>query len=1082
MTTFKTEAQFERAFIEVLTHKGWETEILKNKTEADLLQNWASILFENNRQRDRLNDVPLTNTEMQQIIEQIKELKTPLKLNGLINGKTVAIKRDNPADTLHMGKEVSLKIYDRQEIAAGQSRYQIVQQPKFERGSPLRNDRRGDVLLLINGMPVIHVELKRSGIPVSQAVNQIEKYSKEGVFSGLFSLIQVFVAMEPNEAKYFANPGLDGKFNPDYQFNWADFNNEPMNHWKDIASTLLSIPMAHQLIGFYTVADDTDGVLKVMRSYQYYAANAISDKVAKTNWQQLGSAANNPDRLGGYVWHTTGSGKTMTSFKSAQLIAQSKDADKVIFLMDRIELGTQSLAEYRNFAGDGEDVQATENTHVLITKLKSSATADTLIVSSIQKMSNIFEEVDDEGTATNSADIEKIRAKRLVFIIDEAHRSTMSGGKENKEGMLVRIKKTFPKALFFGFTGTPIHDENQVNSNTTADVFGNELHRYSIADGIRDGNVLGFDPYKICTFKDKGLRQAVALEQAKADSVADAMSTAAKKKKFNYFMNDVLMAGHKDATGKYIKGIEDYVPKEQYLTADHQEKVVEDILAEWDVLSQGNKFHAILATNSIAEAIDYYRRLKAAKPELKVSALFDPNIDNDGSGDRGPTFKGDALDEIMADYNARYGQDFDFAHHAAFKKDLAARLAHKKPYERIHTEPSKQLDILIVVDQMLTGFDSKWLNTLYLDKVIKYQNIIQAFSRTNRLFGPDKPHGIIRYYRYPHTMEQYINDAVKLYSGDRPIGLFVDKLESNLKAMNELVADITELFVSAGVENFEKLPDDIETCAQFAKLFNTFSQHLEAAKVQGLHWEQSVYSPTENDVEHEVTLAIDEQTYLSLVLRYKELVAKGDGGGAGGGDVPFDISGYLTEIDTGKIDADYMNSRFDKFLKELNQHQDPASIESTLNELHKSFASLTQSEQKYAKLFLHDLQRGDAQLIEGHTFRDYINTYKDNAENAQLNAVVNALGLDKERLIALMADSVNDKNLNDFGRFDALKDSVNKSKAKIYFEKQDGVIIPPFKLNIRIDQFLKQFILAQTDDFLSDRDVVGDVMDIPPSA
>ncbi|HDL8055098.1 type I restriction endonuclease subunit R [Yersinia enterocolitica] len=1082
MTTFKTEAQFEQAFIEVLTHRGWETEILKNKTEADLLQNWASILFENNRQRDRLNDVPLTDTEMQQIIEQIKELKTPLKLNGLINGKTVAIKRDNPADTLHMGKEVSLKIYDRQEIAAGQSRYQIVQQPKFERGSPLRNDRRGDVLLLINGMPVIHVELKRSGIPVSQAVNQIEKYSKEGVFSGLFSLIQVFVAMEPNEAKYFANPGLDGKFNTDYQFNWADFNNEPMNHWKDIASTLLSIPMAHQLIGFYTVADDTDGVLKVMRSYQYYAANAISDKVAKTNWQQLGSAANNPDRLGGYVWHTTGSGKTMTSFKSAQLIAQSKDADKVIFLMDRIELGTQSLAEYRNFAGDGEDVQATENTHVLITKLKSTAPADTLIVSSIQKMSNIFEAVDDEGAATNSADIEKIRAKRLVFIVDEAHRSTMSGGKDNKDGMLITVKKTFPAALFFGFTGTPIHDENHVNNNTTADVFGNELHRYSIADGIRDGNVLGFDPYKVGTFKDKELRQHVAHEQAKADSVADAMSVPAKKKKFNYFMNDVPMAGHKDAAGKYIKGIEDYVPKEQYLTADHQEKVVEDILAAWDVLSQANKFHAILATSSIAEAIDYYRRLKAAKPELKVSALFDPNIDNDGSGDRDPTFKGDGLEEIMADYNARYGQDFDFARHAAFKKDLAARLAHKKPYERIHTEPSKQLDLLIVVDQMLTGFDSKWLNTLYLDKVIRYQNIIQAFSRTNRLFGPDKPHGIIRYYRYPHTMEQHINAAVKLYSGDKPIGLFVDKLESNIKAMNELVVDITELFISAGIENFEKLPDDIEACAQFAKLFNAFSQHLEAAKVQGLHWEQSVYTSTENDVKHEVTLTIDEQTYLSLVLRYKELVGKSDGGGAGGGNVPFDISGYLTEIDTGKIDADYMNSRFDKFLKELNQHQDSASIESTLNELHKSFASLTQSEQKYAKLFLHDLQRGDAQLIEGHTFRDYINTYKDNAENAQLNAVVNALGLDKERFITLMADSINDKNLNDFGRFDALKDSVDKEKAKVYFEKQDGVTIPLFKLNIRIDQFLKQFILAQTDDFLSDRDVVGDVMDVPPSA
>ncbi|WP_368223884.1 HsdR family type I site-specific deoxyribonuclease [Aeromonas sp. s4] len=1076
MTTFKTEAQFEQAFIEVLTQKGWESEVLRNKTEADLLQNWANILFENNRQQDRLNDVPLTATEMQQIIEQIKALKTPLKLNGLINGKTVAIKRDNPDDTLHYGKEVSLKIYDRQEIAAGQSRYQIVQQPKFERGSPLRNDRRGDVLLLINGMPVIHVELKRSGVPVSQAVNQIEKYSKESVFSGLFSLIQVFVAMEPNEAKYFANPGLDGKFNPDYQFNWADFNNERVNHWKDIASTLLSIPMAHQLIGFYTVADDTDGVLKVMRSYQYYAANAISDRVAKTSWNQLGGV-NNKARLGGYVWHTTGSGKTMTSFKSAQLIAQSKDADKVIFLMDRIELGTQSLLEYQGFAGDGEVVQATENTHVLVTKLKSTDPADTLIVSSIQKMSNIFEEVDDEGTATNSADIDKIRAKRLVFIIDEAHRSTMSGGKENKEGMLVRVKKTFPKALFFGFTGTPIHEENQVNNNTTTDVFGDELHRYSIADGIRDGNVLGFDPYKVPTFRDSDLKQAVALEQAKADSVTDAMADPVKKKKFNHFMNDVPMAGYKDATGKYHKGIEDYVPKSQYLTDTHQEKVVSDILDKWDVLSQGNKFHAIFATNSIAEAIDYYRRLKAAKPELKISALFDPNIDNDGSGDRGPTFKSDGLEEIMGDYNARYGHDFDFARHAAFKKDVAARLAHKKPYEGIHTEPAKQLDLLIVVDQMLTGFDSKWLNTLYLDKVIKYQNIIQAFSRTNRLFGPDKPHGIIRYYRYPHTMEQHINDAVKLYSGDKPIGLFVDRLSNNLEAMNELAEEITELFVSAGVGNFEKLPEDIEVCAKFAQLFNDLNKHLEAAKVQGMHWGQSVYTFTDaseedGGIDREVLLAIEQQTYLVLALRYKELANKDDGGGSDGGDVPFDISGYLTEIDTGKIDADYMNSRFDKYLKELNQHKDSASVETTLNELHKSFASLTQGEQRYAKLFLHDLQRGDAKLIDGHSFRDYINDYQNQAEQSRIAGIVEALGLDKDLLLQLMNGDVNAHNINRFGYFDNLKSTVDKSKAKLFFERIEGTTISTFKLNMHIDKYLKEFILNQNENFIIDENVV----------
>ena len=333
--TFTNEAEFEKALIKVLRDKGWgEHDVIKNPTEEQLLENWAKILFENNKSIDRLNNTPLTHSEMQQILEQINILKTPLKLNSFINGRTVSITRDNEEDKLHYGKEISLKIYDRAEIAAGQSRYQIVQQPIFKTKSKILNDRRGDLMLLINGMPVIHIELKKSGVPVSQAYNQIEKYSREGLFTGLFSLVQVFVAMEPEESVYFANPGMDGKFNKDYYFHWADKWNDPINEWKKVTSDLLSIPMAHQLIGYYTVADDADGVLKVMRSYQYYAANAISDKIKKTNWKDKNS-------LGGYIWHTTGSGKTMTSFKSAQLIANSKDADKVIFLMDRIELGTQ---------------------------------------------------------------------------------------------------------------------------------------------------------------------------------------------------------------------------------------------------------------------------------------------------------------------------------------------------------------------------------------------------------------------------------------------------------------------------------------------------------------------------------------------------------------------------------------------------------------------------------------------------------------------------------------------------------------------------------------------------------------------
>ena len=224
--TFAKESEFETAVIDELRKRGWgAADLIRNPSEADLLANWKQILFENNPGIDRLNEVPLTDGEMQQIMEQITALRTPLKLNGFINGKTVAITRDNPADTLHFGKQISLKIYDRHEIAAGQSRYQIVQQPRFARGSSLLNDRRGDLLLLINGMPVIHIELKKSGVPVSQAYNQIEKYASEGVFSGLLSLIQIFVAMEPTEALYFANPGPDGKFNKDYAFHWAEFNN-----------------------------------------------------------------------------------------------------------------------------------------------------------------------------------------------------------------------------------------------------------------------------------------------------------------------------------------------------------------------------------------------------------------------------------------------------------------------------------------------------------------------------------------------------------------------------------------------------------------------------------------------------------------------------------------------------------------------------------------------------------------------------------------------------------------------------------------------------------------------------------------
>ena len=786
--------------------------------------------------------------------------------------------------------------------------------------------------------------------------------------------------------------------------------------------------MAHQLIGFYTVADGNDGILKVMRSYQYFAANAISDKVAKTDW-------NSKHALGGYIWHTTGSGKTMTSFKSAQLIANSQDADKVIFLMDRIELGTQSLKEYRGFADENEEVQATENTGILVTKLKSSDPTNTLIVTSIQKMSNIK---DEEG-GLNAHDILLMNKKRIVFIVDEAHRSTFGD-------MLITIKNTFTAAIFFGFTGTPIQEENQKKMNTTSTVFGDELHRYSIADGIRDKNVLGFDPYKILTYRDRDLRLAVALEKARANDETEALSDPIKKRVFNKFMTRIKMAGHVDTSGRYISGIEDYLPASQYDRDEHKEKVVEDILNNWIVLSQNGKFHALFATDSIADAIHYYRLFKEKNPDLSITALFDPHIDNNGNSQ----YKEDGLVEIMTDYNERYNQDFRLANHAKFKKDIAARLAHKEPYLRIETTPEKQIDLLIVVDQMLTGFDSKWVNTLYMDKVLQYENIIQAFSRTNRLFGPDKPFGTIRYYRLPHSMERNINEAIKLYSGDKPIGLFVEHLDSNLNSMNHVFAGIQNLFRTAGIENFEKLPDDLSERGRFAVLFKDFNNYLEAAKIQGFNWSKLEYEFRKGKGKVTIEMALDENTYLILALRYKELFNTGVGGV--GGDVPYEIDGYLTEIDTDKIDSDYMNSRFDKFIKELKKVDiDPTELQNTLDELYKSFATLTQEEQKYANLFIRDVQSGVANLESGKSFRQYITDYESSAKNDQIKKISTILGLDEVKLRALMLSGVTEVNINEYGRFDELKNTVDKNKAKEYFEKLDSISIAAFKVNIRVD-------------------------------
>ena len=784
--SFAKEKDFQKALVELLTtKKGWMDGVLEYPSEAELISNWKNVLERINQ--DKLNGRTISNNEMDKILNQLRDLKTPNEINKFINGKEISIIGDD-------GKQLVLFNYDRNSIGLGKSVYQIAIEPKFTASNELGLSGRGDICLLINGMPVIHIELKRSGVAVGEACNQIEKYSKRGYFTGIFSLVQIFVAMNPDEALYFANPGKDGVFNKKFFFNWADVNNIAINRWDKFAGEFLNIPKAHELVGFYTIADKSDGVLKVMRSYQYYASSAIRNIVSRVAWGRK--------TRGGYVWHTTGSGKTMTSFKSAQLISEHKLADKVVFLVDRIELATQSSLNYKSFCLDDSDVSDTKSCDDLVKKLADDD--NTLIITSIQKMGKI----DDEIIARKKREFDKISKKRMVIIIDEAHRSTFG---EN----IKRIRDNFSSAILFGFTGTPIHEENAKDGNTTSDIFGDEIHRYNISDGIRDGNVLGFDITAVKTYQDRDIREKVALKKANASSVADALNDEAKQKIYDEWNSKSMVELEK-------------VAESIFDDEKHKRLVVKDIKNRFASVSRAGKYHAMLTTRSIEDAIIYYRLFKELAPELKVAGLFDPSIDNSGTV---AFFKEDGILEMLKDYNNRFGKSFTMPDYKSYKADISARLAHKDAYKNI--SGAGCLDILIVVDMMLTGYDSKWVNTIFIDRLMEYEKIIQSFSRTNRVFDAHKPFGNVFYYYKTNTMAENIDKAFKLYGDSSIKGLFVDKIRDNLANMNKAFDEICSVFSSAGISDCDSLPSDDESIAKFVKAMKMLEKYKNSAELQG---------------------------------------------------------------------------------------------------------------------------------------------------------------------------------------------------------------------------------------------------------
>lgn len=1065
------ELNFEDDIVEELVKAGWKDGILKGCTVKQhgkydenkinsLEGNLRKIICENNKKE--LNNVPLSDTEFSQIMYQIENANTPVKANILINGKHLSFTRDSDSpDKDHAGKSIYVNIFTQAQIASGCSRYQIARQTKYETSSYV-NDRRGDITLLINGLPVIHLELKAQNVDVQDACLQIKKYVKEGVFTGLMGLVQVFFAINPDESVYFANFGDWQKYNESFIFHWANEKSEVINNWRTLINggkyAMLSIPEAHQLVGYYTVADRNKDVLKVMRSYQYYAVRSICARTKRQAWGTI-------DPLGGINWCTTGGGKTMSSFKAGQMIRDLGLADKVVFVVDRTELNNQSLEDYNSFSREGEEVMETTSSIDLFNKLKSNDSKDALIVTSIQKMNRIR----DDAIKLKQADLDKIKAKRVVYIIDEAQRSQFGEMHE-------RVKKTFPTALFFGFTGTPIMGKSEEDMHDSRSIFGDYISTYTIASGIRDGNVLGFDPKAVRTYEDDKLREAVALQQCNATTPPDPKSE--KYGTYRKFKNDIPMSStYKDRDGNIAKGIEGYLPAKQYDNPEHRQAVVNYILDNWNIFSigqNGTRFHALLSTTSIPEAVEYYRIFKrenaSGRCNLNVTALFDSNIDNTG----GYTLdKENAIAEILQDYNDKFDTSFDRKVDPGlkeFKKDIMLRLAHKKgkhgcpDYTNIGKDESKVIDILIVVDQLLTGYDSQYINTLFLDKVIESSNLIQAISRTNRVYNKEeKPFGIFRFFRKIYTMQDNLEEALRLYCEGETVGVKVDDTETNILEMNKIFEFIKRLFEKDGIKNFVMLPKSDADCQEFKKLFSNLKSRLNAVRLQG---GLAVKKTGPISIEWDCTsdngkkLDFNSDTYNNLQMRYADLIHRISKGTASTPGLGFALETTTSEIEMAKIDSDYIESHFKEIVPKLiDWDVDVKTKDEIIEEFKMDFGKLSSRQQKYASQVLEDIKNGVLDVVPSKKFIDYISEYMERTVNNAIHEFADKFGLNEQLLTDIIKSKPTENTYNEGRRCSALAESCDIEKTMDYFKASQG------KSRVELGKSIKKFILEDIKNF-----------------
>ena len=697
--SIQSEAALEAGLIATLQQMDYE--YVQIAEEDNLQANFKRQLEKHNHKRlSEHGRTEFTDEEFEKILIYLE--------GGTRFEKAKKLRDLYPLDTSD-GKRIWVEFLNRQQWC--QNEFQVSNQITVEG----RKKCRYDVTILINGLPLVQIELKRRGVELKQAYNQIQRYHKTS-FHGLFDYIQLFIISNGVNTRYFANnPNSGYKFT----FNWTDAANHPFNELDKFAVFFLEKCTLGKIIGKYIVLHEGDKCLMVLRPYQFYAVEKILDRVQNSNDN-------------GYIWHTTGAGKTLTSFKAAQLVSELDDVDKVMFVVDRHDLDTQTQSEYEAFEPGAVD--STDNTDELVKRLQSNSK---IIITTIQKLNSAV------SKTWYSNKIESVRHSRIVMIFDECHRSHF--GDSHK-----KIMKFFDNARIFGFTGTPIFTENAVDGHTTKEIFGNCLHKYLIKDAIADENVLGF--------------------------------------LVEYYHGNEVVGNDNQA---------------------RMEEIAKFILNNFNKSTFDGEFDALFAVQSVPMLIRYYKIFKSLNPKIRIGAVFtyaaNSSQDDDqtgmGTGQYTSQSVGEAdeLQAIMDDYNKMFGTAFTTENFRAYYDDINLRMKKKKT-------DMKPLDLCLVVGMFLTGFDSKKLNTLYVDKNMEYHGLLQAFSRTNRVLNEKKRFGKIVCFR---DLKSNVDTSIRLFSNsDNPEDIVRPPFEEVKQEYRALATEFLQKYPTPGSIDFLQREND----------------------------------------------------------------------------------------------------------------------------------------------------------------------------------------------------------------------------------------------------------------------------------